>query len=156
MITYERLRELIIYGPATGLFTWRVARARCIRPGDPAGFVTARGYVRVMIDGRTYQLHRLAFLYMEGRHPTQIDHINGVRYDNRWVNLRECNGSQNQGNTGMQKNNKLGVKGISYKAGKYVASLGKKYLGRHSTIEEAKAAYDKAALEHFGEFARTL
>ncbi len=87
-----------------------------------------------------------------------VDHENLNRADNRGDNLREATRSQNNANTTVRKHNKLGVKGVSVKCGKYVAHIkinGKKnHLGTHDTIEAAAAAYSKAANDNHGEFAR--
>jgi hypothetical protein len=90
----------------------------------------------------------------------QIDHINGDRTDNRLENLREATNSENQYNSKTRKDNKLGIKGIScYREGKYRAYTrdnGKKiHIGCFDTLEEAKAAYDKAASTIHGEFFRS-
>lgn len=73
----------------------------------------------------------------------QIDHINGVKTDNRWVNLREATHSQNQCNIALQKNNTSGFKGVNYdrRRDKWIAWLGiagqSLYLGGYDTKEEA-------------------
>jgi len=88
-----------------------------------------------------------------------VDHINLNRCDNRRCNLRICNYSQNKANSSVSKNNKLGVKGVSMKKGRYRAGM--KFNGvtvldkRFKTIEEAKAAYDACARQHQGEFSRS-
>ena len=59
--------------------------------------------------------HRLAWFYMTGEWPkNHIDHVNGLEGDNRWCNLREATNSENMLNRKMNKNNKTGVKGVSF------------------------------------------
>jgi hypothetical protein len=89
--------------------------------------------------------------------PTQIDHINGQRSDNRIENLRECSYSQNHGNKRMNRNNTSGYKGVflDKRDGFWFVYVAHQYIGRSQSIEEAAAMYDKAAKKHFGKFALT-
>ena len=161
----KRLRAVLDYDPATGVFTWRVRQGPSghnrVPEGEPAGSVWADGYRRIKIDYAAYPASRLAFLYMEGRWPVaQIDHINRDRSDDRWCNLREATRHQNQGNR-YNKNNALGLKGVCFEKdrGKFKAYIdmnGKTVnLGRFDTAEEAQAAYAAAAEKYFGQFARS-
>lgn len=86
MLTQKRLREKLRYDPETGIFTF----ARGKRRGKVAGTAhDARGFLKVSIDNERHLLHRLAWLWMTGLHaPVSVEHINGDRSDNRWVNLR--------------------------------------------------------------------
>ena len=91
-ITAERLRSILFYDPNTGFFIRRDT-------GASAGSKNDRGYIRITIDGRSYRAHRLAYLYMAGKLPdADVDHKNRDRSDNRWSNLRQADGSQNQAN----------------------------------------------------------
>jgi hypothetical protein len=89
-----------------------------------------------------------------------IDHINGNTLDNRRCNLRVCTPGENAKNRGPYKNNTTRFKGVCYVArlGKFRASIGcdgiKHRLGWFDTAEAAAAAYNKAALDLHGEFAR--
>ena len=91
----------------------------------------------------------------------QVDHINGNKLDNRKENLRLATPQQNSSNIGIRKNNKSGYKGVcwSKRDKKWIASIyknnKKQYLGCFDDIVEAVRAYDRAALELFGEFAWT-
>jgi hypothetical protein len=159
-LTAERLRSLLDYNPLTGLFTRLVRTANCTKVGEVVGTVDAQGYIGIKIYGRRYKAHRLAWLYQTGKWPEdQVDHENLNRSDNKWSNLREATRSQNMHNTPVQKNNKLGLKGVrSEKGGKFTARITinrmTRSLGTFTTVELAAAAYAKAANENFKEFAR--
>jgi hypothetical protein len=161
-LTAERLRELLTYDPITGLFTWNVDRSHA-RAGANAGWLDrTTGYVRIGIDGGHYHAHRLALLYVNGELPgAQVDHRNGVRTDNRFANLRPATSSQNRANSPRLARNTSGVKGVCWDKWrkKWMARLQvagqTRNLGRYISIDDAAAAYAKAANDHFGEFART-
>jgi hypothetical protein len=97
-LTQERLKELLHYNPDTGDFTWIVTKGGVLR-GSVAGSKDNYGYLIIRVDVQRYKAHRLAFLYMENKFPLdQVDHINRIRDDNRWINLRNATGSENQQN----------------------------------------------------------
>lgn len=158
MITPERLREVLYYDPETGTFTWKVSYANGCKPGKVAGRIH-KGYRQICVDRRLYFAHRLAWLYQTGEWPkNQIDHINGVSSDNRFVNLREATNPQNQRNRPQLHRNTSGFKGVTrLRSGRWQAQIGanrkKNYLGCFSTPEEAYAAYCDAAEKLHGEFA---
>lgn len=87
MLTVERLRELLDYDPETGVFRWKEPRRKC-RVGEVAGSLRKDGYVKIQVDGRFYQAHRLAWLCVYGVWPSAIDHIDGNRANNAIANLR--------------------------------------------------------------------
>lgn len=158
MITAERLRNLLDYDPETGVFRWRRAGQFA---GRIAGTTNREGYRRIQIDAAIYQRSVLAWLYVTGELPTvQLDHRDRNTGNDAFANLRPATQTQNKANSGVYKNNKLGVKGVRrHRNGRFEARLrvnGKaKYLGCYRTIDEAKAVYDAAAAEVFGEFARS-
>ncbi len=86
MIDQAMVRSLLNYDPETGLFVWLSGH----RANKPAGCKQGKGYVHICIDQKLYKAHRLAFLYMTGNWPTHhVDHINRIKDDNRWENLRD-------------------------------------------------------------------
>lgn len=103
-------------------------------------------------------MHRLIVQAVPGEY---VDHINGNKLDNRKANLRKCDQSGNLANTSMPRTNTTGFKGVSWdKArGKFVAQIkvrGKHiHLGRFADKTAAARAYDRAARQWFGDFART-
>lgn len=156
-LTQARLRELLHYDPETGLFT----RLGGTKAGAVVGTNDGQGYIRFGIERRQYRLHRLAWLYMTGSFPVagDIDHINRVRSDNRWANLRIASRSQNISNGKKRTNNKSGYTGVYWcnRFHKWFAQikLGGKHinLGGFRTPLDAAKAYDAAAVKLHGAFA---
>jgi hypothetical protein len=151
-ISADRLRELLAYDPATGHFTWRENRGGRKFTGLPAGHTTRTGYVEITVDGSQYLAHRLAWLYANGEWPKQfIDHINGIRSDNRIENLRDVDHWTNlQNSASNSAKNNTGKRGVSLYRGQYKAEIrvnnARHYLGLFQTLEEAAAAYNKAKI----------
>ena len=161
MLTAETVRKLLDYEPETGVFRWRVDVNSRARKGMVAGCGNGEGYTRIKVFGNSYRAHRLVWLHVYGDWPPeQIDHVNGLRDDNRLVNLRLATNSQNSANKPAQRNNALGLKGVCFRSdsGKFESKImfnsQQKHLGRFQTAEEAHAAYCAAAEKFFGEFAR--
>ena len=141
-LTAERVRDVLTYDPATGVFRWRVAASGRVQIGMIAGRTKIDGYRGIKIDGKEYQAHRLAWLYVHGFWPAcHIDHINGIRNDNRLSNLRDVSRSENA-------QNQYRVLGVCLTRRKFQAQIkidGKsRYLGRFETAELAHQAYIKA------------
>lgn len=161
-LTAERLRALLIYDPETGLFTRRVSR-QGFWAGTQAGTLItcgpSKGYIYVGVDRGKYRAHRLAWLYMTGEWPRELDHINRDRADNRWANLREASRSQNNINSKNHVNNTSGHKGVNWVARAnswraYVSIDGRqKHLGYFKDFNVAVTARNEAAKRLFGEFA---
>ena len=156
MLTQERLKELLKYDPETGDFWWIAERQK----GQYAGTQDKGGYIHIQVDCHRYPAGRLAVLYMTGKWPNgDVDHINKRSDDNRWKNLREATRSQNKANGRKYKNNFSGFKGVCWNARqkKYQGQIScngrQMYLGYFSSPEEAARAYDKKAVELFGEYA---
>lgn len=145
------------YDPDTGSLSWRDGG------GDAGWLDQSNGYIRLMIDGIRLYAHNVIWFMVAGYYPDkkEVDHIDLDRANNRWDNFRKSSPTLQQANRGVQRNNALHTKGVSYckSTGKYRADIrvnGKSVnLGRRPTIEEASELYARAAVEHYGEFART-
>ena len=122
--TQSKLKELFSYDPMTGIFTHKTNTTHK-RVGQRGGyFHKHRGYRHLNVNGKAQKEHRMAYLYMTGEYPEVIDHMNGIKDDNRWDNLRSCTQAQNCCNAVTYKNNQLGIKGISVgKAGNFIARI---------------------------------
>lgn len=154
----ERLRHLLHYDPLTGYFTRLVSSGKALA-GKRAGSLYALGYIYICIDGVRYGAHRLAWLHYHGvMPPEQIDHINGQRADNRICNLRLASHAENNRNRPIKPSNRSGFKGVRLTAhgmwnARIMVDRRNIHIGNYHTIEEARTAYDAAALIHHGEFA---
>jgi hypothetical protein len=113
-ITQDELLQILSYAPDSGEFTWRKRMGVRGIVGSNAGCMTDRGYLRIMINSVNFQAHRLAYLYMTGDWPCEIDHINHNRMDNRWRNLRNTSSAGNSRNKTIYKNNKSGRVGVHW------------------------------------------
>jgi hypothetical protein len=154
MNLHERLHELLTYNSDTGVFTWTEKAPPKVRK-QIAGSKDSYGHVQIQIDKKIYAAHRLAWLYVHGKLPDYvIDHINGVRDDNRIKNLRDVTILENAQNIRKPlSNNKSGYLGVSFHkaTNKYAANIRvnnvQYYLGVFDTPEKAYDAYIKAKRE---------
>lgn len=145
-LSAERARELFNYDPATGSLTWKAYRRGATLP-QGAERRLEQGYIRLGVEGRKYLAHRLIWLITTGRWPTGVlDHVNGVRSDNRLCNLRESTPQSNSENRRhAQADSKTGLLGVSVHKGRFRAVIWskgtRKTLGAFPTPEEAHQAY---------------
>ena len=148
-VTAEYLREILIYNPLIGIFTNRIKRWSAM-PGQIVGSINLLGYIAIGINDRVWLAHRLAFLYMTSEWPkNSVDHINGIRNDNRWKNLRDVTQFVNlQNQKRAKRGSRSGLLGVTIN-NKNVQSWQAKitvhkkviYLGTYPTKEEAHAVY---------------
>ena len=152
-LTANRLRKVLDYDRATGVFRWRMSLSNRVKIGEVAGCTGKDGYRQIRVDGHDYLASRLAWLYVHGCWPTnQIDHKNTIPGDDRFENLRDVTPAGNsQNRRRANQGNKTGLLGVTAHYGKYQARIridGKKrHLGVFNTPEEAHAAYVAAKRE---------
>lgn len=144
-ITAQVVRDCLDYDPLTGEFR-RKGRTKVL------GALNEAGYVMISLKGWYFRAHRLAWAHAYGRWPaSKLDHINGLRNDNRIVNLREVSDAVNCQNLRAPKsNNRSGFLGVVWRPGpqKWAARItvaGKiNHLGLFESPEDASKAYLKA------------
>lgn len=155
------LKSLFKYDPDTGLIYW-IAKGKGMIKKKAAGTFLSNGYVGICIGSKRLFAHRIAWALHNNEWPKdQIDHINGIRTDNRISNLRQATNSQNGKNLKLSKANKSGVKGVCYetftKRWKASIRVDRKCIsiGRFANIEDAIQARKLAEQKYFKEWNRT-
>ena len=104
------------------------------------------GYIYFRFDDKNWASHRIIWKMETGEDPVEIDHINGVRDDNRWSNLRSVTPSQNSRNKAIRSNNTSGYQGVSWDKKKefwkaYITIGGKRvHLGSFKNFDDAVSA----------------
>jgi hypothetical protein len=156
MLTQEYLKSILSYDPETGVFVRKIKTTNSVKIGDMAGYITPYGYISISINRKRQQAHRLAWFYIYGEFPKyDIDHINGIRHDNRIENLRLATRSENMQNLKKAKsdNKSTGLLGtfLDKRDGRIYAriKINKNliHLGCFETKEEAHEAYLTAKRE---------
>lgn len=154
VLTFKRANDLLSFDGDTGVLRWRRRATR----GAVAGCLAPDGYVKVKVDQRQYQAHRVGWLLATGSWPDgELDHADGDRSNNKLSNLRPATSAENKFNTGARRNNKCGLKGVCFSRGKWRADIrrqgAKSFLGYFPTAAEAAGAYANAAVSAHGDFA---
>lgn len=148
----DKLLNYFDYNQETGELRLKLGNRRK-PPGTIAGWINALGYRCVLLEGKTYLVHRLIWLMMTGEQPDQVDHINHVRDDNRWCNLRNVSPRDQQLNMQKRRNNSSGVQGVRIlPSGRYCAYImvNRKQLplGTYDSIEDATAARKAGEIQY--------
>lgn len=147
MLTLKRLYEVLDYDKRSGNFNWTGLKSKRYA-GRIAGTAHNEGYWQIQIDGIIYLAHRLAWFYIYGEWPNEIDHKDHDRLNNSIINLRDVNRSGNNENQiKAQKGNVSGYLGVSFdkRDCRYSASIcvnGERiHIGRFSNPLAAHKAY---------------
>ncbi len=154
MITQERLQKLFYF--KDGSLFRRIRRGKKFPKGSKAGHKNKFGYISIRVDGKTYQAHRLIYLYVYGFSPENIDHRDGDRSNNRIENIRSCSVSQNRHNQGLTSRNTSGKKGVQkFQSGwrGTISKNGFSYRKLFKRFEDAAEWVDNKRKELHGEFA---
>ena len=158
MVIQSEVKKLFDY--RDGCLYWKIRMARCIQVGSHAGGLNPNGYRYTRIHYKLYGEHRLIFLYHHGYLPKYIDHIDNNKSNNRIENLRQLTNSRNC-QRGKMRGGSSKFRGVCFhtRDEKWMVSImissKRKFLGYFLNETEAANAYDKAATEHYGEYAGT-
>ena len=168
----ELLRKILRYDPETGELFWLNrtpdmfqdqrygAHRKCAAwkskfAGKEAFTAYKNGYKHGAVFNKTYKAHRVIWAIVYDEWPSsQIDHINGIRDDNRITNLRAVSHAENARNQKRRTDNTTGVCGVGfYKAtGKWNAQIhanGKSiHLGYFNSFDDAVIARKEAEMKH--------
>lgn len=163
----EVVRQLLRYEADTGKLFWRERPVEFFISESVANSWNARflgreamtatsgeGYRNGRLLGKHVKAHRAILAIVNGAWPEYVDHINGIRTDNRLANLREVSKQENARNMKKHVGNTSGVTGVHFRSDNrtWVAQigvdLGRKYLGAFPCFEDAVAARRSAEIEH--------
>lgn len=147
--TQEKIKSILFYDKELGVFTWRIKPRSAMFAGDVAGKTNHNGYQMIGFGYRQYQAHRLAWIYEYGEWPRgQIDHINGIKTDNRISNLRVVDTRGNSINRKVHRSGKLPGAHFDKRHNRWQALIsinGKNtHIGMFATDKEAARAYSQA------------
>lgn len=152
----EELEYRFRYEPETGKIFWRNPPKFQAKLKDKEAFGKTEkwGYKVGILEGMTYKAHRVIWKMMTGEEPIEVDHIDGVRANNKFENLRGVDSQANRRNAARSKNNTSGVTGVSWAkhVNKWTAQITVNYrainLGIYDSFDEAVAVRKKAELEY--------
>lgn len=154
----EVLNDMLDYSTETGYLFWKCDRTGGVKSGHKAGSKNSRGYINVGVNGKIYAAHRIIWKMYYGYEPEEIDHINGVRTDNRISNLRVCTRSQNIVNRGPSGSS--GIKGVHNVRGRWIAQIsirGKStYIGTFDCKHEAGEAFKRESEKINGDYSHHI
>jgi hypothetical protein len=167
----EYLRECFSYDSETGELTWKRRPREHFATqsgwkifnrhyaGTCAGTINNLGYRHILVQGRHYTVHRIIWKLITDEEPPEfLDHIDGNKSNNRFINLRSATRTQQRWNSRLNKDNLCGRRGVQQRGNQWIARINvngvSRYLGRFNTVEMAAEVYETAARELHGEFYR--
>ena len=154
-ISIDYLKECLQYNPDTGVFIRKIrplhhfpdlrsmSVSNAVYGGKEAGSKSKRGYIIIYLEGRLFKAHRLAYFYMNGSWPEgHMDHINHIKSDNRWGNLRVVCPKENARNKPISKNNTNGFNGVCWDSASKMWSAEINSESRHIRIGRFQEIWD--------------
>jgi len=158
-LSQSALLEYFSYDPHTGVLT-RIKKTSGRRGGigETVGSPCGQGYLQMRFFRKTL-VHRVIWVMVYGVDISnlEIDHINGIKTDNRLSNLRSATHSENVANKHGRPKTVTGFWGVTCRGDSFAAriSMNNKtiFLGSYKNRYDAALAYDAAAIEYHGEFA---
>jgi hypothetical protein len=162
ILTQEYLHHLFDY--KDGHFYWKnlASKYSNAKIGNKAGTSKRQnGYLYIRILGKVYLHHRMIFLHQYGYLPKMLDHIDGIRHNNKIENLRECSFSENGFNKKLTNKNTSGHKNVVWSKQRKKWRVQMRVYGKnlsfgfYDDIELASLVAEEAREKYHKEFARS-
>ena len=157
ILTKEYLCNLFEY--SKGSLYRKIRTANCVYEGEKAGFTRKDGYRQIKVNQKPYLEHQIVFIMHHGYKPSIIDHINGIKTDNRIENLRKASFDENAHNAKRKSTNTSGVKNVSYSKRhkswmvRVQANKTRKLIGLFKDLELAELVAIEARNKYHREYA---
>ena len=110
---YQTLKDYIHYDPVEGSFKWIRPTTGRLTIRKNIGSVMLNGYLKLMVNRKSYLAHRAAWFLTYGYIPKLIDHVDGNKLNNKISNLREATKAQNAQNSTVMEN-ASGVRNVTW------------------------------------------
>lgn len=161
-LTKEFLEECFLYDKENGKLFWKerpeshFARAWVAkkvnedRAGKEAGF-DHDGYRRVRVGSSALMIHAIVYFFENGTWSEEIDHVNGVKDDNKIENLRSVSHAENMKNRRLNKNNKSGYPGVVWEKSKGLWAVRMPVNGKLKTLGRSKSLDRAIEIKKAGE-----
>lgn len=136
----ETLNKLFKYDPENGVL-YSLCNSKRRKIGDVLGTKDGKGHLQVWAEGRLFAVHRIVWKMQTGKDPVgHIDHINGVRDNNKFENLRDVTEQENHKNVRPLKNNTSGHVGVIFHklTNKWAAVIGVNGKHKHLGLFQEK------------------
>lgn len=145
------LKQALKYDPQSGKLYWKsrgISKSWDTKWAGNEAFTatSSTGYKCGRINGANYLAHRVIYKLVTGDEPIEIDHIDGVRDNNCWSNLRSVPLEDNRRNSRRSKRNTSGHTGVRYEPERscWIARIRNNHLGCFSSVDDAIAARKQA------------
>ena len=154
----EYLNECLEYHEDTGNLFWKYRPRHHFNTnrgynmwnsknaGNRISGLDGSGYIRFSLDSVKTLAHRAIWKMLHNEEPEHIDHINGIRCDNRKLNMRALSHGENMKNKATYANNSTTVMGVTKAHNRegYIVRIGTRYVGYFTNFQEAVTARFKA------------
>lgn len=145
-MTHEECLKLFSYDKESGKLYWKIKPNDRTHVGTECGHIMNCGYKHISYKGKKYLAHRLIWFIQNAVWPEkQLDHINGLKLDNRLENLREVTNRMNANNLKQHRQGHLVGSSFDKRRNKWQSYIKldkvRKHLGYFQTQLEAHSTY---------------
>lgn len=166
-LTQDIIKELLDYNPETGSLLWKSRSEKWFNQGirnkpfstmkrwntkyagtEALSTLNPQGRLYGSIFKTKFLKHRVIWFYMTGKWPEEVDHDDGDPLNNKWINLKDGNHSQNMRNVKLRKDNKSGFCGVSKFENKWRVTVNGEHLGLFNDFNEACKIREQKNIEY--------